>query len=79
MVIIHYANKLPPVRDTEDFEAGVEYAIAVLAVLLDVGINDFSHDAATEEFEGDVFSVMGNCLNVRFGDDGWPDARSAGE
>lgn len=57
--------------DTDDFHAGVDYAIEAMAIVLGVGINDFSHDAATETMDGDVMAVIGNCLNAKFGEDGW--------
>lgn len=59
-------------RDSDDFEAGVDYAIEALAEVLEIDVNSFSHDAATETLEGDVKAVIGNALNAALGDD-WTD------
>lgn len=51
------------------FTDGVEWATVALASALGMKPDDFSWDAATEEYEGDVIAVMCNVLNVAFGDD----------
>lgn len=60
-----------PDLDTEDFHTGITYAIEALSCVLGIDVNSFSHDAATETTEGDVMAVLGNCLNAKFGEDGW--------
>lgn len=59
-------------RDTDDFHAGVDFAIEALAVALGIDVNSFSHDAATETFDGDVLAVIGNALTAALGED-WID------
>ncbi len=54
------------------FEEGVECAIEMFARSFGIDVNDFSWDAATEEWEGDVMAVIANCITARFGDD-WHD------
>lgn len=65
--------QLPDVPSDEDeeliFSNGVEYVIQIVAESLGVHPDEFSWDAATEEFEGDVRSVVGNMLTAAFGDD----------
>lgn len=59
-------------RDTDDFHAGVDFTMEMLANVLGIDVNDFSHDAATETFEGDVSAVIGNALCAGLGED-WID------
>lgn len=54
------------------FEQGVDWAIGTFAQIMGLDLNDFSWDAATEEWEGDVRAVMHNALTAAFGDD-WQD------
>lgn len=56
------------------FDDGVDWTIQAVAEALGVTVNDFSWDAATEEWEGDVRSVIGNMLTAALGED-WPDRR----
>lgn len=64
---------LTEARDGDEaFDAGVDFAIERLALVLGLDVNDFSWDAATEEYDGDVRAVIGNALNARFGDE-WHD------
>lgn len=46
------------------FGEGVTYAIQIVAESLGTHPDEFSWDAATEEFEGDVRSIVSNMLNV---------------
>lgn len=63
-----------PFDDDEEliFSQGVDYAILIVAQQLGVHPDDFSWDAATEEFEGDVRAVVGNLLQRH-----WEAARAA--
>ena len=51
-------------KDTEDFHEGVSFAIERLAGVLGINPSKFCWDAATETFEGDVDSVISNCLSA---------------
>ena len=51
------------------FEQGMEWAIEALAEELGITANDFSWDAATEEWEGDVRAVMNNMLTAALGEE----------
>jgi len=51
------------------FEQGVDWTIAKVAETLGIGVNDFSWDAATEEWEGDVQAVICNMLTASLGED----------
>ena len=59
---------LPQVpKDNEQelvFAEGVTYAIQIVAESLGIHPDEFSWDTATEEFEGDVRSIVGNMLSV---------------
>lgn len=70
------APELPvnPECDTEDFHAGVDFAMELMCKFLRADPNSFSWDAATEEFEGDVMSVLGNMFEAAFGEDESPDS-----
>lgn len=63
-------------QDSDDFHAGVDFAIEALAEVLCIDINSFSHDAATETMEGDVIAVIGNALTACLGED-WVDKLNA--
>lgn len=51
------------------FEDGVNWTIEAIAADLGVGVDDFSWDAATEEWEGDVRAVIGSMLTAALGED----------
>lgn len=55
----------------ERWNAGCDFAMTQLCVVLEVDPKSVSWDAATEELEGDVRSVIGNIITAAFGDD-WP-------
>lgn len=52
-----------------DFDAGVDYTIALLANVLGIDVDSFSWDAATETHAGDVEAIIGNALAAKFGED----------
>lgn len=54
------------------FETGMEWAVETIGEMLGVSANDYSWDAATEEWEGDVRAMMCNMLTAALGDD-WQD------
>lgn len=58
------------------WNAGCDFAMTALCKMLKVDPNSVSWDAATEELEGDVMSVIGNIMVAAFGDK-WPDATLA--
>lgn len=51
------------------FDSGVTWTIGQLAVVLSVDCNDFSWDAATEEYDGDVRAVIGNAITAALGEE----------
>ena len=51
------------------WNAGCDFAMTSLCKMLNVDPNSISWDAATEELEGDVMSVIGNIMREAFGDD----------
>lgn len=53
--------------------AGCDFAMTVLCRMLKVDPHSISWDAATEELEGDVMSIIGNIMVAAFGED-WHDA-----
>lgn len=55
----------------ERWNAGCDFAMTQLCKVLNVDPHSVSWDAATEELDGDVRSVIGNILTAAFGDD-WP-------
>lgn len=57
------------------FDSGVTWTIGQLAVVLSVDCNDFSWDAATEEYDGDVRAVIGNAITAALGEE-WSDLRA---
>ena len=60
------------------FEQGVEWAVEAIGEMLGVSANDYSWDAATEEWEGDVHAVMCNMLTAAFGEN-WKPAQQRSE
>ena len=54
---------------SQDFEKGMEWAVEAIGEMLGVSANDYSWDAATEEWEGDVRAVMGNMLTAALGEE----------
>ena len=58
-----------------DFEKGMEWAVEAIGEMLGVSANDYSWDAANEEWEGDVRAVMGNMLTAALGEDWKPRPR----
>lgn len=65
-----YDSPLYPV-----FDSGVTWAIRQIAVVLGLDCNDFSWDAATEEYDGDVRAIIGNALTAALGEE-WGDLRA---
>ena len=59
----------------ERWNAGCDFAMTQLCKVLNVDPNEVCWDAATEELDGDVRSVIGNILTAAWGDD-WPAALS---
>lgn len=55
------------------WNAGCDFAMTAICKMLKVDPHSISWDAATEELEGDVMSVIGNIMMAAFGDD-WQDA-----
>ena len=51
------------------WNAGVDYAITQLCVMLGVDPAKINWDAATETLDGDVMSVLGNALRAAYGDE----------
>jgi len=54
------------------FEDGMEWAVEAIGEMLGVSANDYSWDAATEEWEGDVKDVMCSMLSAALGET-WAD------
>ncbi len=51
------------------FEQGMEWTVEAIGELLGVTANDYSWDAATEEWEGDVRAVICNMLVAALGEE----------
>jgi hypothetical protein len=51
------------------WNSGVDAALIELCAVLDVDVESFSWDAATEDVGGDIRAVIGNIMRAKYGED----------